>query len=857
MKQITFFFAIIFFNTSIINAQTIKVAVLDFENTSGIAKYDGLGKAMSSMLITDIEANVSPKRLQLVERSQIQKILTEQNFQASSAVDKSSSVKAGKLLGVKYLLVGDIYILNDVLVINARLTDTETGDIKFSKKQEGKLVGWLTLKTNIAKDLASAISMPFTEPTIADKEVNVATLTTFGNAIAAKDEGKLEKAEELISTVNEFSPDFKYLDDLKSQLDELKKQVEKNTADIKNLNVDINESIEDPYGLASTKLNEGNNLVAKKYFQMALSRIKINDECRNNKLVYNYYLIGRCNLNLNKFDEAITYLDSALLIYPEFLRGNLLKIEILLKQKNTAEAEKLSGKIISFWKNKFDDYGIIRNTEFIERYGNLLFVWLEDIDGKSSHFVDCYEKLVDFSFNSRPELAAAISQVYADNKVEFKSISQDYLTMRNRLLQMHSDFDTVLLANREWIKEYFILANSIANYRIKRRQYKEAKEILIEHIIRLANIDYSNNNTQENKYRLPERKESFSSGYPHELMGFLLVNLATTYIGLNQPEKAKIVYSSLRYEFLRISGSKVKIKSGAQTVDYFWQLFEEEIKELGFTNINMQEFKNNALDNNTIALDSFGLKKLTIKKSYEDDLDFESNVPQVWMTENLNVKRFRNGDEIEEAKNEFDWLKAMSNNQPVWCYYNFDPANGDKYGALYNIFAVIDSRGLAPKGYHIPTIDEFERYEQSLGRYYEKPGRKLMSKTGWLRDSDGGDGNGTNESNFNGLPGGEVTFESNRLTINGDNELSIDGKCSSNNRCFCCKENNRFCHGEIFSGFGRSAYFWIMPDKGSNFAYYQVLGGNEILKGKKCIKKDSECIFSSDYCGFSVRCLKD
>jgi len=230
-KNLFLSFVVVF--NSFINAQNIKVAILDFENTSGIAKYDGLGKAMSSMLITDIESNVSPKRLQFVERSQIQKVLKEQNFQATSAVDKTSSVKAGKLLGVKYLLFGDIYILNDVLVINARLTDTETGDIKFSKKQEGKLVGWLNLKTNIAKELASSIAMPFTEPNIPDKEMNMATITTFGNAVAAKDDGKIEKAEELVNTIKEFSPDFKYLDDLKSQIDELKKQVEKNTADIK------------------------------------------------------------------------------------------------------------------------------------------------------------------------------------------------------------------------------------------------------------------------------------------------------------------------------------------------------------------------------------------------------------------------------------------------------------------------------------------------------------------------------------------------------------------------------------------------------------------------------------------------
>jgi hypothetical protein len=37
------------------NAQVIRVAILDFENISGIPKYDGLGKAMSSMLISDIE----------------------------------------------------------------------------------------------------------------------------------------------------------------------------------------------------------------------------------------------------------------------------------------------------------------------------------------------------------------------------------------------------------------------------------------------------------------------------------------------------------------------------------------------------------------------------------------------------------------------------------------------------------------------------------------------------------------------------------------------------------------------------------------------------------------------------------
>lgn len=209
-----------------IEAQVLKVAILDFENTSGIPKYDGLGKAMSSMLITDIEANVSPKRLQLVERSQIQKILKEQNFQSSSAVDKNSAVKVGKILGVKYLLVGDIYILNDALIINARFVDAETGDIKFSKKQEGKLPAWLSLKTNIAKELAGSISMPFTSPSIPDSDIPSITLTSFANAVKAKDENNVEKAEEYLNILKELSPNFNYTEDVQKQLEEIKKSLQ-------------------------------------------------------------------------------------------------------------------------------------------------------------------------------------------------------------------------------------------------------------------------------------------------------------------------------------------------------------------------------------------------------------------------------------------------------------------------------------------------------------------------------------------------------------------------------------------------------------------------------------------------------
>ena len=88
---------------------------------------------------------------------------------------------------------------------------------------------------------------------------------------------------------------------------------------------------------------------------------------------------------------------------------------------------------------------------------------------------------------------------------------------------------------------------------------------------------------------------------------------------------------------------------------------------------------------------------------------------QIWMTNNLDVVTFRNGDTIPQLKTEEEWEKASKLELPAWCYYNYDPVNGTKYGKLYNWFAVNDSRGLAPKGYHVPTESEWAKMIDFLG----------------------------------------------------------------------------------------------------------------------------------------------
>jgi uncharacterized protein (TIGR02145 family) len=113
------------------------------------------------------------------------------------------------------------------------------------------------------------------------------------------------------------------------------------------------------------------------------------------------------------------------------------------------------------------------------------------------------------------------------------------------------------------------------------------------------------------------------------------------------------------------------------------------------------------------------------------------------MVGDLEVSKFRNGDPIYEAKSADEWYEAGINGRPVWCYYDNDIKNGEKYGKLYNWYAVNDTRGLAPNGWHIPSQKEWEILSNSLGGD-KIAGNKMKDVRNWTDK----EVNVTNENNF-------------------------------------------------------------------------------------------------------------
>ena len=171
---------------------------------------------------------------------------------------------------------------------------------------------------------------------------------------------------------------------------------------------------------------------------------------------------------------------------------------------------------------------------------------------------------------------------------------------------------------------------------------------------------------------------------------------------------------------------------------------------------------------------------------------------QVWMTKNLEVTTFRNGDPIPQAASNEAWELASKNKQPAWCY------NGEHYGKLYNWYAVNDPRGLAPEGWHVPTDQEWTALEKALGK---NPGKKMKSTWGWHNK-----GNGTNTSGFSGLPGGTRGY-------NG-----------------------------TFYFIGEYGEWWSASEDDTDSAFYRYLYyGNDVVS-RDYLNKEK---------GLSVRCVKD
>lgn len=347
-------------NVTILNGQ-IKVAILDFENTSTIEKYDGFGKAMSNMLLTDLKNNIHPRKISFLERSQLNKILNEQQLQNTKNFDKNTAVTFGKLAGVKYVILGSVYVLDGVCNLNSRMVDVESSEIIYAKESSGKITDWLNIKTRLAEELSSELNNPIQiDEEYTNIEVNEGTISQYSKVIELLESGELDKANDFINLLKSVQPEFKYYDELHSELKSIKQQLEK-------IEQDVEVTTTDPYGAGKNYDELGNYKEAEKYFLIGLNRLKKHEI--GSYLFYNL-LLSELSFKYLDFEKSIIYSNQVLKVYPLFDQAISFKAQSLLELNKHKEFIEWSKKYLiqannignaSFFESSLNDFKL-KNT---------------------------------------------------------------------------------------------------------------------------------------------------------------------------------------------------------------------------------------------------------------------------------------------------------------------------------------------------------------------------------------------------------------------------------------------------------------------------------------------------------------
>jgi len=214
---------------------------------------------------------------------------------------------------------------------------------------------------------------------------------------------------------------------------------------------------------------------------------------------------------------------------------------------------------------------------------------------------------------------------------------------------------------------------------------------------------------------------------------------------------------------------------------------------------------------------------------------------QCWMKENLKTTKYKNSVAIPNVTVGTTWA-ALSTG--AYCDQNNTPSNSNTYGRLYNWYAVGNSNGLCPNGWHAPNDAEWCTLENAV-----EPGSDALCNisgatprgtyvaqslraTSWA--------SGTNASGFTALPGGDRYLDNGNAYYNGMGTWAGFWTATTNDYQNYVSQT---CWDDDLQDYVDCSYWQTIPA-----AWYRYFAsGNGSYRDNIYGKAQ----------GFSVRCVKD
>jgi TolB-like protein len=153
---------------------------------------------------------IDTKKFRVVERSQINKALSEQRFQQSGVIDERSATEIGKLLGADLIIIGSVVKIGSSYTINSRMIDIKTGEATLGKNVTGND---LNLLANLSRDLIDKLfGTPKQELTADKRPLTSKTKKTITIAAHNIEVGVLPHGDDVIHNAPPYSKAVNWVD---------------------------------------------------------------------------------------------------------------------------------------------------------------------------------------------------------------------------------------------------------------------------------------------------------------------------------------------------------------------------------------------------------------------------------------------------------------------------------------------------------------------------------------------------------------------------------------------------------------------------------------------------------------------
>lgn len=200
--------ALIVFNITILNAKEASqskdtISVLYFDNTTKNTDYAWLSKGIADMLVTEIAGRGG---VDVVERANLKKVLDEQQLSLTGIVDNKKAVELGRLLSANKLIYGSFIIQGNAIIINGKLTETDTGRITATFGANGPLDGILSLQNELSRKVQKALGMEISEGYKTAPEYSLQAVKKYYQGLDLLDKGAVDDARKKFEEASTIDP---------------------------------------------------------------------------------------------------------------------------------------------------------------------------------------------------------------------------------------------------------------------------------------------------------------------------------------------------------------------------------------------------------------------------------------------------------------------------------------------------------------------------------------------------------------------------------------------------------------------------------------------------------------------------